>query len=70
MDLIYGLVGGFVLTWLLGMLIKNTWVTAVVAYVVTAIGLGMLPAGVQPLTLLAALVGVAIAAYMGMGKKK
>ena len=35
--LIYGLVGGLVLTWLVKMLIKNVWVAAIVCIIIANI---------------------------------
>lgn len=68
MDIVYGIVGGLVLTWLAKQVIKNMWGAAVIGAVVTIIVLGIMPAGFTPTAAIAAVVGAVIGALIG--KKK
>lgn len=69
-DIIGGLVGGFVLTWVAVMLVKNVWLSVVIGIVVTCLVFWMswLGEGLKASNVIAAVVGALVGYMVVRGK--
>lgn len=69
-DVIGGLVGGFLLTWIAMMLVKNAWLSVVLGFVVTMVvfWFGWLGEGMNYLNVIAAVVGALVGYMVVKGK--
>lgn len=68
MDLVIGLVGGLVLTYIVKMFWKGSWGAAVVGLVVTLLILGFSSSGITIMNGVATLVGALIGHFVGPKK--